>query len=89
MRHNTASSMKTTIDLPEPLIEEAKRIAARDSLTLRELVEAGLRMVLKERRARATFKLRDASVDGKGLQDEVQGKSWERIRELVYEGRGG
>lgn len=84
-----ASNMKTTIDLPEPLLEEAKRIAARDSLTLRELVEAGLRMVLKERRARRTFQLPDARVGGNGLHPDVQDASWERIRELIYEGRGG
>ena len=81
--------MKTTFDLPEMLLEEAKRIAARDSLTLRELVEAGLRAILKERRGRSPFRLTDARVAGEGLQHAAKNASWERIRDMAYEGRGG
>jgi predicted DNA-binding protein len=81
--------MKTTIELPDPLLERAKRLAARDSTTLRELIEAGLRHVLKERAARATpFVLRDARVDGRGLNEEFAGASWDDIRNASYEGRG-
>lgn len=82
--------MKTTVEIADPLLEEAKRVAARDSTTVRELVEAGLRAVLKERRApRDGFVLRDARVGGNGLQREFQGASWDRIRDAAYEGRGG
>jgi hypothetical protein len=81
--------MKTTIELPAPLLERAKRLAARDSTTLRELVEAGLRHVLKERAARAApFVLRDARVDGRGLTEEFAGATGEDIRNASYEGRG-
>jgi hypothetical protein len=63
--------MKTTIELPAPLLEQAKRLAARDSTTLRELIEAGLRRIVKERTARRQpFVMRDARVDGKGLSAE-------------------
>jgi hypothetical protein len=81
--------MKTTIEIPDPLLEEAKRQAARDHTTLRALVEAGLRAVLKGRRSRARFRLRDASFRGTGLTDEFQGADWERIREAAYETHGG
>lgn len=81
--------MKTTIDLPDPLLERAKRLAARDSTTLRELVEAGLRHVLKERAARATpHALRDARVAGRGLSEEFAAAAWDDIRKASYEGRG-
>jgi Arc/MetJ family transcription regulator len=81
--------MKTTIELSDPLLERAKRLAARDSTTLRELVEAGLRHVLKERAQRAqTFELRDARVEGRGLSAEFADASWNDIRNASYEGRG-
>lgn len=87
---NMVTHMKTTIELSDPLLERAKRLAARDSTTLRELVEAGLRHVLKERAQRAEpFVLRDARVEGRGLSPEFSGASWNDIRNASYEGRGG
>ncbi len=82
--------MKTTVEISDPLLEEAKRVAARESTTLRALVEAGLRAVLKQRRSRRRGpELRDARVGGKGLQREFLGAGWDRIRDAAYEGRGG
>lgn len=80
--------MKTTVEIPDPLAREAKELAARQKTTLRELIEAGLRMVLRERRQKAAFRLRDVSFGGNGLQAEFRGADWERIREAAYEGRG-
>ncbi len=80
--------MKTTLDIADPLLREARRIAAREGTTLRELVEQGLRQVVAERKRKPPFLLRKASVKG-GLQPELGDASWERIRGLVYEGRGG
>lgn len=81
--------MKTTVEIADPLFEEARRIATRDGDTLRSLIEQGLRQVVAERR-RATkpFKLRDASVNGNGLTEEFKSASWEQIRDAIYEGRG-
>ena len=82
--------MKTTIEIAGPLLDDARRIAARDGDSLRSLVEQGLRKVVAERRVRAKpFKLRDASVQGQGLQPEFAGASWEQMRDAIYEGRGG
>jgi hypothetical protein len=80
--------MKTTFDLPEALLEDAKRVAASDGRTLRDLVEAGLRRVVKEHRSAQPFEMRDARVGGRGLRPELRGKSWDDLRELAYEGRG-
>ena len=81
--------MKTTLDIADPLIAEAKRIAARDGETLRSLVEQGLRKVLAERSHKAKpFKLRDASFKGTGMTPEFEGASWDKIRDAIYEGRG-
>ena len=56
---------------------------------MRALVERGLRRVVIETKPGAPFKLRRASFKGKGLQAEVRGASWDRLRDLAYEGRGG
>ena len=82
--------MKTTIEIADALLTDAKRVAARDGVTVRALVEQGLREVLAQRRRAATaFKLRKASFKGRGLRPELQGAPFDRLRELAYEGRGG
>jgi hypothetical protein len=81
--------MKTTVEIADTLCEEAKRVAASEGSTLRELIESGLRRELRERQSRPPFELRDASFRGRGLQPEFRDGDWSRIREAVYEGRGG
>jgi hypothetical protein len=83
-----ASNMKTTIDIPEPLLDEARKVASREGVTVKALVEQGLRRVLAERKHKRAFRLRKATFKGNGLQPGVEESSWERIRELAYEGRG-
>jgi Arc/MetJ family transcription regulator len=81
--------MKTTIDVTDALLDEAKQVAAREGTTVRALVEAGLRHVLAERKApMAPYRLRRASFGGRGLQPEMAGQGWDRLREIAYEGRG-
>ena len=77
--------MKTTVNLPDELLREAHELARREKTTLRELIETGLRAVIKERSGESTFTLADASVDGRGLQPEFRDASWEQIRDAVYE----
>jgi Arc/MetJ family transcription regulator len=79
--------MKTTIDIAEPLLQRAKRVAREEGTTLRALVEQGLREVLKSRRQRA-FTLRRASFKGEGLQAPFRDAPWADVRDTIYEGRG-
>lgn len=82
--------MKTTIEISDSLLRKARKIAAREGVTLRALVERGLHRVVSEAKApSAPFKLRRASFKGKGLQADQRDASWEKLRDLVYEGRGG
>jgi hypothetical protein len=81
--------MKTTIEISDALLRAAKRRADERGTTLRALVEEGLRNLLEEAPPRGAFSLRDASVDGGGLQPGVREGSWERVAELIYDGRGG
>lgn len=81
--------MKTTIEISDPLLKAARQAARRDGTTVRALVEHGLRLVLEERRKAPTFRLRDATVGGKGLQPGAEGLSWEQLRDLAYGDREG
>lgn len=81
--------MKTTVEISDPLLSEARKIAAREHTTLRTLIEQGLREVIAQRKRRTQFRLRKATFKGKGLSAEARKADWNRLRELAYEGRGG
>lgn len=80
--------MKTTVEISDPLLERAKRLAAERGSTLRDLIEAGLQRVIEDERSAKPFKLRDVRVHGSGLQDGFRSASWEDVREAAYSGRG-
>ncbi|MBL8474218.1 MAG: hypothetical protein KF778_01535 [Rhodocyclaceae bacterium] len=80
--------MKTTFDISDALLDEVKKRAATDGVTVKSLVELGLRRVLAEQPRDAGFRLRRASFKGRGLQAGVAGASWDALRALAYEGRG-
>ena len=81
--------MKTTLEVNDALFTRAKALAAREGTSIRALVEEGLRRLLEERRGRQPFKLRRASFAGKGLQPGQDEADWSKLREVIYEGRGG
>jgi hypothetical protein len=80
--------MKTTVHIPDSLLDQVRTLAARDHSTVRALIERGLRRVLAEQKRAAAFRIRKATFRGKGLQPGVADGGWERIRDLAYEGRG-
>ena len=80
--------MKITVDIPDALLEAARRLAARDHTTIRALIERGLRHVLAESETAGEFRLLKATFRGEGLQPGVADATWERIRDVVYEGHG-
>jgi hypothetical protein len=81
--------MKTTIEISDSLLREVRKVAAREGVTLRTLVERGLRRVVTDTKPKPRFKLRRASFGGEGLRAELRGASWNELRDLSYEGRGG
>ena len=81
--------MLTTTRPPDPLFAQARRFADANNMTMKTLIEQGLRKVMAEQqKAHRPFKLRDGSVGGKGLAPEFQGAAWDQIRDAAYEGRG-
>lgn len=81
--------MKTTIDIADALLTEARRLARREHTTVRELVELGLRRVVEERKRRPPFRLRSASFAGSGVQAGIRDLGWDGVLAAIYEGRGG
>ncbi len=80
--------MKTTVEISDTLLREVRKLAAREGVTLRTLVERGLHRVVAETKHGARFKLRRASFKGKGRQAELREASWDKLRDLAYEDRG-
>jgi hypothetical protein len=81
--------MKTTVDIGDALLDSARKVAERRGVTLRALIEEGLRHVVLKAGARGPrFTLRDASFKGDGLDPTFADGDWGRIREAVYKGRG-
>ena len=79
--------MKTTVEISDALLRDAREAAARQGITLRALIERGLRNVIAEPKP-APFKLRHASFKGRGLQPELRGAGWDALRALAYAERG-
>ncbi len=82
--------MKTTVDINDTLLLQAKQLAAKQQGTLKSILEAALRQFLETHaKSRSPFKLRKHTFRGNGLQaGKVEG-DWNSIRDSIYEGRGG
>jgi hypothetical protein len=76
--------MKTTVEIPDSLFQEAKACADSRGVPFRQMVEEGLRAVVQQgQKTRKRFRLRDGSFGGKGSD-----LSWADIRQTIYQGRG-
>lgn len=80
--------VKTTIEISDSLLAQVKELARRQKVTLRSLVEAGLRRVLEERLKPTRHRVVPVTFRGEGLSQEFQGAGWQRIRDAAYEGHG-
>ena len=81
--HIMLTHMRTSVDVPDALLEKARRVMQRKGVTLRELVISGLRHAIAESRTSVEFKLEDRSFAGKlGF---APGASEESISDFVRE----
>ncbi|MBI4859497.1 MAG: DUF2191 domain-containing protein [Candidatus Riflebacteria bacterium] len=82
--------MKTTIDIADPVLKRAKKLAAERGTTLKVLVDTALRDLLAASRSRTRpHRLQTHTFEGEGLQPGLSWDDWAAIREMSYEGRGG
>ena len=80
--------MKTTVEISDSLLRQARKRATREGVTLRALLERALRHVVADAGRDVPFRLRRASINGNGLQAEFQDASWDKLRDTAYRGRG-
>lgn len=80
--------MKTTIELPDDLLERTRRVAQREGSTLKSLMEEGLHLALRARARKRTTPFRIQPFRGDGLTPAFQNASWENLRDEIYRGRG-
>jgi hypothetical protein len=81
--------MKTTVDIADPLLRRASKLAARRGTTLKALFEDALRKELEADEGRARTPVRTHTFGGRGLQPGMAWGDWATTRALAYEGRGG
>lgn len=72
----------------DELFRQAKQVAAADGITLRELIERGVRSEL-HRRTATEYVLPDASFGGDGVVAGITEGDWSTVSALIYAGRGG
>jgi len=80
--------MKTTVELSDSLLRQAKRAALKERTTVKALIERGLRLVVASQKAGRGFTLRKASFRGDGLVSGRSLKDWSAIRDAIYSERG-
>lgn len=79
--------MKTTIEISDPLLRQARRHAQRTGRSLRALVEEGLRLTLRAEQQRPSYQLPDRSVGKEGAANPLESLSWQDLRDEIYGGR--
>jgi hypothetical protein len=80
--------MKTTFDIPEPLLRDVQALARERKTTTKSLVEQALIRLLDAERDAKPFKLKDASYGGGGLSPEFENATFAEILDESYRGRG-
>ncbi len=78
--------MKTTVEIADPLLAEAKAEARRRGTTVRALIEDGLRRVIADPLP-ASYVLADCSYGTGGPTNAWLGATWEAKLDVIYEGR--
>lgn len=81
--------MKTTVEISDHILARTRAAALHNHTTMRELIEEGLELVLEAREKRAEYTARPVVFGGDGLVPELEGGSWDEIRDRAYEDHGG
>ena len=78
--------MKTTLEIPDALFQEAKGYASRNAIPFREVVEVSLRRYLDSKPETSNrFRFRRKTFRAKTL---IGTADWAAMRAITYEGRG-
>lgn len=79
--------MKTTVEISDSLLAEAKALALTEKTSLRSLIEEGLRSVILSKKKLTPRVMRDGRFRGEGLTEEMKARGgWAKLREAAYPG---
>lgn len=82
--------MKTTVELNDVLISQLKQTARDTNTTMKKLMEAAIILYLEQQnKSTADYKFINNSFKGNGVCEGIEEGAWEKIRQDIYEGRGG
>jgi hypothetical protein len=76
--------MKITVDVSDPLLAHARRLARRRGSTLRAVIEEGLRAVVSGQAHPSGYKLPDCAVGGRGPATALRDAPWADWRAAIY-----
>ncbi len=76
-------NVRTTLELPEILIKQARDLARERGITLDTLAADALRGLIEAQVSPKPYKMPDTTFGGDGLVDELPDLNWERIRHLI------
>ena len=76
--------MRTSVDIPDPLLRRAKKVARDRGTTLKQLLIDGLRSILDSQGRAAPYRMKDCSFGSGGLAKGLAWSDAERLSELVY-----
>jgi hypothetical protein len=81
--------MKTTVEIADELFVRSREVARREGVTLRNLIEEGLRTALARREElKPLYTWPDLSVGGEGLSPDIAEGGWEALLDRIYAGHG-
>ena len=76
--------MKTTIDIHDELLRQARQHAKATGRSLRAVVEESFRLVLAAPKPQGTYKLPDLSVGDPAAADPLPQIPWQELRGTIY-----
>lgn len=76
--------MKTTVDVQDDLLDQARRLAKRTGRPLRAVIEQGLRLALREAGRDQPYVLPDCSFGEPDAPDPLESLSWQDLRGEIY-----
>jgi len=80
--------MKTTFDIADNILTQSRRLAKMEHIPLKELVEEGLQLVLRQHASSVKRPVEPVTFRGNGMSTAFRGRGWADIRDAAYEGRG-
>ena len=83
----TLYPVKTTVDISDALLDQAKAHARRSGRPLRAVIEEGLRRVLADEGPANAYELPDCAVGTPGAPNPLEQMSWQDLRDTIYGGR--